>query len=163
MLCPIYYLAFNIRVRHNILYHSIGFMAEEVDSMEMVTLLVFGSTAYILFGTLLESIFFNLYNSTFHPFAKILDISNTSQASSLDKILDFYQGIRTFSHRFHNAGNGLIGNEDHPRILNVNDTGHRRNFATGFNGVKTYLENFSNSLFGKWNKTQEHEMEQMEE
>ena len=39
-------------------------------------------------------------------------------ASSLDKILDFYQGIRTFSRRFHNAGNGLIGNEDHPRILN---------------------------------------------
>ena len=39
-------------------------------------------------------------------------------ASSIDKILDFYQGIRTFSRRFHNAGNGLIGNEDHPRILN---------------------------------------------
>ena len=39
-------------------------------------------------------------------------------ASSLDKILDFYQGIRTFSRRFHNAGNGLIGNEDYPRILN---------------------------------------------
>ena len=47
--------------------------------MEMVTLLVVGSTAYILFGTLLESIFFNLYNSSFHPFAKILDISDTSQ------------------------------------------------------------------------------------
>ena len=47
--------------------------------METILWLVFGSTAYILFGTLLESIFFNLYNSTFHPFAKILDISNTSQ------------------------------------------------------------------------------------
>ena len=50
--------------------------------MEMVTLLVVGSTAYILFGTLLESIFFNLYNSSFHPFAKILDISETSQGKS---------------------------------------------------------------------------------
>ena len=35
----------------------------------------------------------------------------------VDKILDICQGIKTFSRRFHNAGNGLIGNEDHPRIL----------------------------------------------
>ena len=53
--------------------------------MEMVTLLVVGSTAYILFGTLLESIFFNLYNSLFHPFAKILDISEISQGKHLQK------------------------------------------------------------------------------
>ena len=39
-------------------------------------------------------------------------------ATLVDKMLDFYQGIKTFSCRFHNAGNGLIGNEDHPRILN---------------------------------------------
>ena len=51
--------------------------------MKMVTWVVVGSSAYILFGTLLESIFFNLYNSTFHPFAKILDISETSQGSRL--------------------------------------------------------------------------------
>ena len=70
-------------MRHNILYHSIGFKAEEVYSMEMVTWVVVGSTTYILFGTLLESIFFNLYNSSFHPFAKILDISETSQGRLL--------------------------------------------------------------------------------
>ena len=75
--------AFNIRVRHNILYHSIGFKAEEVYSMEIVTWLVVGSTAYVLFGTLFESIFFNLYNSSFHPFAKILDVSETSQGRIL--------------------------------------------------------------------------------
>ena len=51
--------------------------------MEMVTWLVVGSTAYVLFGTLLESIIFNLYNSSFHPFSKILDISETSQGSRL--------------------------------------------------------------------------------
>ena len=51
--------------------------------MEMVTWLVVGSTAYVLFGALFESIFFNLYNSSFHPFAKILDISETSQGSRL--------------------------------------------------------------------------------
>ena len=50
--------------------------------METVTWLVVGSTAYVLFGTLFESIFFNLYNSSFHPFAKILDISETSQGKS---------------------------------------------------------------------------------
>ena len=55
--------------------------------MEMVTLLVVGSTAYVLFGTLLESIFFNLYNSSFHPFAKILDISEDPQGRSLNLLL----------------------------------------------------------------------------
>ena len=75
----IHIAAFNIRVRHNILYHSIGFKSEEGYSMEMVTWLVVGSTAYVLFGTLFESIFFNLYNSSFHPFANILDISETSR------------------------------------------------------------------------------------
>ena len=50
--------------------------------METVTLLVVGCTAYVLFGALMESIFFTLYNSSFHPFAKILDISNTSQGRS---------------------------------------------------------------------------------
>ena len=49
--------------------------------MEMVTWLVVGSTTYVLFGTLFESIFFNLYNSSFHPFVKILDISQTSQGT----------------------------------------------------------------------------------
>ena len=39
-------------------------------------------------------------------------------ATLVDKIFEFYDGIKTFSRRFHNAGNGLIGNEDHPRILN---------------------------------------------
>ena len=50
--------------------------------MEMVTWLVVGSTAYVLFGTLFEAIFFHLYNSSFHPFAKILDISDTLQGRS---------------------------------------------------------------------------------
>ena len=47
--------------------------------METLTWLVIGSTSYVLLGTLFESIFFNLYNSSFHPFAKILDLSDGSQ------------------------------------------------------------------------------------
>ena len=42
-------------------------------------------------------------------------------ATLVSKMLDFYQGIKTFSHRFHNAGNAFIGNEDHPRILKGNN------------------------------------------
>ena len=61
------------------MYQTIGFHKEEHESMEIVTWLVIGSTAYVLFGALIESIFFTLYNSSFHPFAKILDISETSQ------------------------------------------------------------------------------------
>ena len=38
-------------------------------------------------------------------------------ATMVDKLLNFIQGIKTFSRRFHNGGNGFIGNEDHPRIL----------------------------------------------
>ena len=60
---------------------SIGFHKEEHDSMAMVTWLVVGSTAYALFGTLIESIFFNLYNSSLHPFAKILDLSQGPQGT----------------------------------------------------------------------------------
>ena len=73
------HLAFNMRERHIILYDSIGFKEKEQIAMKMVTNLIIGCSAYILFGTLLEAIFFNLYNSMFHPFGKILDISNVSQ------------------------------------------------------------------------------------
>ena len=75
----IFFLAINVKERHDTLYQSIGFHKEEHDSMEVVTWLVVGSTAYVLLGTLFESIFFNLYNSSFHPFAKILDLSEGSQ------------------------------------------------------------------------------------
>ena len=42
-------------------------------------------------------------------------------ATLVDKIFDINQDIKTFSRRFHNAGNGLIGNEDHPRMLKGNN------------------------------------------
>ena len=42
-------------------------------------------------------------------------------ATLVDKIFDINQDIKTFSRRFHNAGNGFIGNEDHPKILKGNN------------------------------------------
>ena len=65
--------------RHKILYQSIGFYIKEHAAMTMVTNLITISSGYILFGTLLEAIFFKLYNSSFHPFARILDLSEGSQ------------------------------------------------------------------------------------
>ena len=47
--------------------------------MEVVTGLVIGGTAYVMISALFEVIFFNLYNGSFHPFAKILDLSEGSQ------------------------------------------------------------------------------------
>ena len=73
------FIAINVKERHDTLYLSIGFCKEEHDSMEMVTWLIVGSTAYVLLGTLFQSIFYNLYNSSYHPFAKILDLSEGSE------------------------------------------------------------------------------------
>ena len=47
--------------------------------MEVVTGLVIGGTAYVMISALFEVTFFNLYNGSFHPFSKILDLSEGSQ------------------------------------------------------------------------------------
>ena len=51
-------------------------MSQEHDAMITITFLVVGFTSYVVIGTLFEAIFFTLYNSTYHPFAKILDLSD---------------------------------------------------------------------------------------
>ena len=61
--------------RHTILYNSIGFLGEELEAMHTITGLILNSTIYISIGILLEACFFYLYNSSLHPFAKILDVS----------------------------------------------------------------------------------------
>ena len=80
-----FFLGFNMYERHKILYQSIGFHIKEHAAMEMVTNLITLSSAYILFGTLLEAIFFKLYNSSFHPFARILDTSECSKGISFQQ------------------------------------------------------------------------------
>ena len=39
-------------------------------------------------------------------------------ASCVDQKLDFVDGIKTFSQRFHNARKGFFKNKDHPIISN---------------------------------------------
>ena len=68
--------AFKMKERHIFLYNSISILKEEHDAMITITFLVVGFTSYVVIGTLFEAIFFNLYNSTYHPFAKILDLSD---------------------------------------------------------------------------------------
>ena len=65
-----------MKERHVLLFNSISFFKEEHDAMRMVTFLVVGFSSYIVIGTLFEAIFFSLYNSSYHPFAKILDLSD---------------------------------------------------------------------------------------
>ena len=65
-----------MKERHILLYNSIGILKEEHDAMKTVTILIVGFTSYVLIGTLFEAIFFSLYNSSYHPFANILDLSD---------------------------------------------------------------------------------------
>ena len=65
-------IASKITQRHNLLFNSIGWLKEELQSYEMVGYLVKGSLIYLGVGTLLEALFFILYNDYFHPFKAIL-------------------------------------------------------------------------------------------
>ena len=65
-----------MKERHVLLYNSISFFKEEHDAMKTVTILIVGFTSYVVIGTLFEAIFFTLYNSSYHPFANILDLSD---------------------------------------------------------------------------------------
>ena len=65
-----------MKERHVLLYNSISFFKEEHDAMKTVIILIVGFTSYVVIGTLFEAIFFSLYNSSYHPFANILDLSD---------------------------------------------------------------------------------------
>ena len=67
-----------ITKRHNILYDSIGYLPEEQQAYEKVWRIAAISLFYVIIGTILEAVFFVLYNAKFHPFAKILDKESTN-------------------------------------------------------------------------------------
>ena len=58
--------------RHNLLSRTIGYLDEEQEALERGHLLLICSTVIIVVGSLLQMIFFYLYNGPFHPFANIL-------------------------------------------------------------------------------------------
>ena len=69
----IFHSAYNVEVRHEFLWNSIGILEKEAESIDIIRKLLHGSIAYIIFGTLLQGFFFHLYNEKFHPFKEILN------------------------------------------------------------------------------------------
>ena len=58
--------------RHNILTRTIGYFDLEQEAMDTGNMLLIGSTVTMVVGSLLQILFFYLYNGPFHPFANIL-------------------------------------------------------------------------------------------
>ena len=58
--------------RHDILSRTIGYLEEEQEALDRGYLLLIGSTVTMVVGSLLQILFFYLYNGPFHPFANIL-------------------------------------------------------------------------------------------
>ena len=61
-----------MRERHEILSRTIGYLDEEQEAMDRGNLLLILSTTIMIVASLLQIIFFYLYNGPFHPFANIL-------------------------------------------------------------------------------------------
>ena len=58
--------------RHDILSRTIGYLDEEQEALDRGYLLLVGSTVTMVVGSLLQILFFYLYNGPYHPFANIL-------------------------------------------------------------------------------------------
>ena len=58
--------------RHDVLSRTIGYLDEEQEALDRGYLLLVGSTATMVVGSLLQIFFFYLYNGPYHPFANIL-------------------------------------------------------------------------------------------
>ena len=58
--------------RHEILEKSIGCLAMEIEALEKGRIIRDWALIYLVVGSILELIFFKLYNGCFHPFANIL-------------------------------------------------------------------------------------------
>ena len=58
--------------RHNILIRTIGYFDKEQDALDRGYLLLICSSVTMVVGSLLQILFFYLYNGQFHPFANIL-------------------------------------------------------------------------------------------
>ena len=58
--------------RHDILSRTIGYLDEEQGALDKGYLILISSTITMVVGSLLQILFFYLYNGPFHPFANIL-------------------------------------------------------------------------------------------
>ena len=58
--------------RHDILSRTIGYLDKEQEALDTGYLLLICSFSIMIVGSLLQVLFFWLYNGKFHPFANIL-------------------------------------------------------------------------------------------
>ena len=61
-----------MRERHDILSRTIGYLDKEQEAMDTGNMLLIASSVTMVVGSLLQILFFYLYNGPFHPFANIL-------------------------------------------------------------------------------------------
>ena len=90
------FTAYNITERHMFLETTIGYLEKEHESFLRVQIILFGSLAYMIVGSILEGLLFILYNKKFHPFTKILDPDEEIELQTvLDKPDNTSQQITT--------------------------------------------------------------------
>ena len=58
--------------RHDTLSRTIGYLDEEQEALDRGYMILIVSTVTMVVGSLLQTLFFYLYNGKFHPFANIL-------------------------------------------------------------------------------------------
>ena len=63
---------FKMEERHEVLWNSIGYLQEEQDALDRGKLIRNTSLSCVIIGSIIETIFFSLYNNKFHPMADIL-------------------------------------------------------------------------------------------
>ena len=66
------FIVYRMQERHDILSRTIGYLDEEQEALDRGYLLLICATVTIVVGSLLQILFFYLYNGPFHPFANIL-------------------------------------------------------------------------------------------
>ena len=73
---------FKIQERHDILSRTIGYLDEEQEALDRGYILLISSTSIIIVGSLLQILFFYLYNGPLHPFANILVDETETQGTN---------------------------------------------------------------------------------
>ena len=73
--------------RHDVLSRTIGYLDEEQEALDRGYMLLIGSTVTMVVGSLLQILFFYLYNGPFHPFANIL-VDETEGKESIFRFIN---------------------------------------------------------------------------
>ena len=89
--------------RHDILSRTIGYFDEEQDALHRGYMLAIGSTVTVIVGSLLQILFFYLYNGPYHPLANILidDTEGIRNCLILKSSFNTFVSYSTFRSRFY--------------------------------------------------------------